>query len=171
MAYHIAFDSDPDAPALDETAVIGLVSNALALEQTADGAEVSVLFTDDAEVQALNRAYRGVDSPTDVLSFGLSGLAQPLDVEEAGASDGFVLPPDSGLQLGEVVVSYETAERQAAVHARTLAHELAHLVVHGVLHLLGHDHAEPEEERVMRAREDEVLTASGFPPGTAGWSH
>ncbi|MCL6432529.1 MAG: rRNA maturation RNase YbeY [Anaerolineae bacterium] len=59
--------------------------------------------------------------------------------------------------------------RQAAEHGRALDHELAHLVVHGVLHLLGHDHAEPEEEARMRAREDEVLHACGFPSGSAGW--
>ncbi|MFN8558196.1 MAG: rRNA maturation RNase YbeY [Dehalococcoidia bacterium] len=91
--------------------------------------------------------------------------------DESASSDSFVLPPDAGLPLGEVVVSLETAARQAAENGRDLRHELAHLVVHGVLHLLGHDHAEPAEELAMRAAEDAALAACGFPPGAAGWRY
>lgn len=127
----------------------------LVLEGITDGA-VSILVTDDETVHVLNRDYRGYDQPTDVLSFGLSGLAKPaLDDEEPSLD--FVLPPSAGRQLGEVVISYQTAERQAAEHGRTTDHELAHLLIHGILHLLGHDHFEPEEERAMRSREERLL--------------
>jgi probable rRNA maturation factor len=169
MAYTVGVEYEVETPELDAARVRALVERALALEGVPEGAEVSVVFTDDATVHELNRRYRGVDRPTDVLSFGLSELARPAEGEATPAP--FVLPPDVGLQLGEVVVSRDTALRQAGEHGRAPAHELAHLVVHGVLHLLGHDHAAPEEERRMRAREDEVLQACGFPPGTAGWSH
>lgn len=166
MRYDIRVTFEMPTPALDEGGVRSLVSCALAGEAAPSAAAVGVVFTDDATVHALNREYRGIDRPTDVLSFGLS--------EEAGSGGdagetAFALPPDSGVPLGEVVVSVETAHRQAAAHGRDLAHELAHLVVHGVLHLLGHDHAAPEEEARMRAREDAALAACGFPPGTAGW--
>lgn len=169
MTYVVSVECEVETPEIDVGRVRALVERALALEGVPDGAEVGVVFADDATVHELNRRYRGVDRPTDVLSFGLSDLARP--VEEGGVSSPFVLPPDMGLPLGEVIVSRDTALRQARAHGREPAHELAHLVVHGVLHLLGHDHAAPEEERRMRAREDEVLQACGFPPGTAGWSH
>lgn len=170
MSYDISISFDVPRTELDAGRITGLVARALATEGIEDGTAVSVVLTDDPTVHALNREYRGVDRPTDVLSFGLSARAQPAE-EDGAAPDDFVLPPAAGLQLGEVIVSVETAARQTAVHGRDPAHELAHLVVHGVLHLLGHDHAEPEEEAAMRAREDEVLTACGFPPGTAGWEH
>ncbi len=171
MAYSIDVECEQNPPGLDTDQVAALVSQALTLEGVEDGAAVSVLFTDDATVQQLNRDFRGVDQPTDVLSFGLSDFAQPVGGQPEGEDAAFVLPPDTTLQLGEVIVSQETAIRQAVQHQRAAAHELAHLVVHGVLHLLGHDHAEPEQERVMRQREDTVLHACGFPPGSAGWSH
>ncbi|MER3419275.1 MAG: rRNA maturation RNase YbeY [Chloroflexota bacterium] len=169
MPYVVTVDYEVETPELEEAHVSALVRHALALEGVPDGAEVGVVFTDDATVRDLNQRYRGVDRPTDVLSFGLSELARP--VGEAPTPTPFVLPPELGPQLGEVIVSRDTALRQARAHGRAPAHELAHLVVHGVLHLLGHDHAEPEEERRMRAREDEVLQACGFPPGSAGWNH
>lgn len=171
MTYEIAVSSEVDQPGLGEDALARLVGRALSMEGVAEGAAVSVVLTGDATVHELNRAYRGVDRPTDVLSFGLSEMALPSQEGPAPEADGFVLPPESGLQVGEVIVSQETAVRQAAAHGRALDHELAHLVVHGVLHLLGHDHAQPEQERVMRGREDAILTAEGFPPGTVGWSH
>lgn len=117
---------------------------------------LSVLVTSDDVVQGLNRDFRGYDEPTDVLSFGLSELAKPA-VDDAASSDGFILPPGAPLQLGEVVIAYPTAARQAAAHGRSVEHELAHLLIHGILHLLGYDHYDPEEERAMRAREDLTL--------------
>jgi probable rRNA maturation factor len=171
MSYDIDITREVEAPALDDARVVRLVSRALAVESVPDGAVVGVVFTDDATVHRLNREYRGVDRPTDVLSFGLSDLAVPAGEEAETDSDQFILPPASGEQLGDVIVSYDTAARQASEHGRAVEHELAHLIVHGTLHLLGHDHAEPAAERRMRAQEDEILTSRGFPPGTAGWSH
>lgn len=170
MSYTVTVTHDTEPVPLSEAAVVALVIDTLIAEAIEQGAELSVVFTDDATIHALNREFRGVDRPTDVLSFGLSSLAQPAGDDPAGPA-AFVLPPESGDQLGEVIVSVETAARQAAEHGRDIDHELAHLLVHGVLHLLGHDHAEPEEERAMRTREDQILVGRGLPPGTAGWSH
>lgn len=101
-----------------------------------DGREVSVLLTDDREIQALNLAYRGFDKPTDVLAFALD------------ESEGPQLDPS----LGDVVISVERAQTQAGSRGVSLDSELELLAVHGTLHLLGYDHAEPEEARVMRNR-------------------
>lgn len=107
-------------------------------------AELGILITSDALIHDLNRRYADEDKPTDVLSFSLR------EGEE------FVSPDDT-LRLGEVIISLDTAKRQAEDAGRALDAEVAHLLVHGILHLLGYDHAEPEEERAMQARERELL--------------
>lgn len=101
----------------------------------AEHREVALVFTDDAEIRALNRDFRGKDRPTDVLAFAL-------DEAEDGALGG---------ALGDVVVSVETAARQAEARRVDLDHELELLVVHGGLHLLGYDHDVPEAAKAMRA--------------------
>lgn len=108
-------------------------------------AELGVLVTGDEEVRELNRLYRDMDSTTDVLSFALT---------EGGD---FVAPPDGISHLGEVIISYPQAQRQAQEMGKGTSREVALLLVHGILHLLGHDHAEPDEERQMRARETALL--------------
>lgn len=128
-------------------------------------AEASVVLTTDAEVHELNLTWRGIDSPTDVLSFAL------MEAEDAAMHPGV---------LGDVIVSIDTAARQAADathaervwgepgHAWGLSEEVLFLVVHGFLHLLGHDHGEPDEEAVMRAEERRLFLAAmsedGAPP-------
>jgi probable rRNA maturation factor len=109
--------------------------------------QLGVVVTDDATVRELNRRYLGVDEPTDVLSFGLGGKGDRA----------FALPPGEAASLGEVIISYPMAVRQAEEQGHSVEAEVAHLLVHGVLHLLGYDHVEAEDERVMREREEEIL--------------
>ena len=111
--------------------------------------EVSLVFTDPETVQRLNRNYRGVDEPTDVLAFYM------LPQKEAESS--FVLPPDKILHLGEVIISYLRAREQAEEQGHSIERELALLIVHGILHLLGYNHEQAEEESQMRAREKKLL--------------
>lgn len=111
------------------------------------GGELSVLLVDDAAIAELNSAYRGRPQPTDVLSFS--------QLEGPGPATG---------QLGDVVISVETARRQARERRRPLEEEMATLLIHGVLHLLGHDHERGSAEaRRMFAREREVAAAIGLP--------
>lgn len=119
----------------------------LAAERPGEAVVTGVVITDEATVRELNRRYRGRDEPTDVLSFGLG--------DRADAS--FALPPDEPPHLGEVVISYPTAVRQAEEEGHSVEAELAHLLVHGVLHLLGYEHEESEDERIMREREEQIL--------------
>lgn len=112
-------------------------------------AEVSVLLTDDLTIHKMNREYRGMDKPTDVLSFALND----------STPDAPVAPPIKGMPslLGDVVISVDTALKQAQRHAVALETELALLAVHGVLHLLGYeDETEAGAERMHR-REEEIL--------------
>ena len=110
-------------------------------------AGLDVVLTDDAYVRSLNRDYREVDKPTDVLSFSL-------------ADPDALADPEAAVFLGEIYVSLDTALKQAKAARRTLAREVAHLVVHGTLHLLGHDHRTPAERRRMAALEARLLRAS-----------
>ncbi|MFQ5471285.1 MAG: rRNA maturation RNase YbeY [Dehalococcoidia bacterium] len=126
--------------------VVTLAERVLAAESV-DESELGILVTDDEQVRELNRKYAGEDEATDVLSFSL------LEGEE-------FVSPDGVTRLGEVIISYPTAERQASEAGHSVADEVSHLLVHGILHLLGYDHAEPDDEQKMRAREDELLGAS-----------
>ena len=106
-----------------------------------DDAEVSCLLCDDSFIHELNRTYRGKDKPTDVLSFSMN--------------EGEVLTGDRRL-LGDIVISLDTAERQAAELGRTTQEELISLAVHGLLHLLGYDHISRRDEKVMLAKSTEL---------------
>lgn len=129
-----------------------LVESSLRAGSFRGDAELSVSITDDDTVRKLNRQYRGVGQTTDVLSFALSESNSEDDLAV------FVMPPDGILHLGEVVISYPQAVKQASEHGRDLNEELAWLVVHGVLHLLGYDHKEPTTRREMRTVERRVLS-------------
>lgn len=108
--------------------------------------EVSVTIVDDEEIHQLNSEYRKVDRPTDVLSFALD------EGEEPKIVDG----PEEHL-LGDIVISAETAARQGEEFGHGLEREIIYLAVHGLLHLLGYDHMQEEEKKVMRAKEEEAL--------------
>jgi probable rRNA maturation factor len=122
----------------------------LELEHVAPEASLTVVLTDDKEIQALNRQFRGIDAPTDVLAFA---------EEEAGQV--FVDGSDDPPYLGDVIVSLPQARVQAAEHGHSTAQELRLLVAHGVLHLLGYDHAAPADEAAMWARQEEILRRVG----------
>jgi probable rRNA maturation factor len=111
------------------------------------GGEIAILFTDDAEMQTLNRHWRGKDKPTDVLSFPGDGpqiQGQPV-------------------HLGDVALGYETALRDAEAMGRPFEAHASHLLVHGFLHLLGYDHIEHEDARVMEPLEADILAGLGWP--------
>ncbi len=108
-------------------------------------AELAIVITGDATLRRLNRTYRGIDAPTDVLAFGSERV------------DGFVTPSSAVRYLGDVIISLPRAEAQARDVGHSVAAELRLLTVHGVLHLLGHDHAESEEKAAMWLAQGEIL--------------
>jgi probable rRNA maturation factor len=149
----------PFEAAVDLALIERAVRETLAAEGVTGPAEVSVLVSDDAALQALNRDYRGVDAPTDVLSFGDGG--------EAGGP-AFVAAPGAPRYLGDIAISWERVLAQAAEYGHTPARELAYLTTHGVLHLLGYDHERgPADAAAMRAREEAVMARLGLPRETA----
>ncbi len=142
------YEGEVDVPDLTR-----VVAATLAAEDQPD-AEITVVVTSDEAVQALNRQFRGEDSPTDVLSFPAQDL-EPGTTMAGGAS--FVSAPEAAAYLGDVIIALPFTRQQAAALGRSLADELRLLSVHGTLHLLGYDHAEPDEEAVMWARQDAIL--------------
>lgn len=120
---------------------------------TASGYELSLRLSDDAEIQQLNCQYRHQDKPTDVLSFAA------LEVNFPQADDLIAVIP---LYLGDIVISVETAQRQAQKQGHSLATELAWLAAHGLLHLLGWDHPDEESLTEMLKQQETLLSGVGL---------
>ena len=128
-----------------------VAAQALRSEDAGESSGVSLVIADDETLRGLNLEYRGLDEVTDVLAFSLEA-ADGVHPDET-----FPAAPEEAAHIGEIVISYPQAKRQAREARKPLRAELALLVVHGVLHLLGYDHAEPREEKVMWAKQDGVL--------------
>ncbi len=134
---------------VDEGWIRKIAQTVLMSEGAAPPYEVGLVFTNSDTVRQLNRDYRGLDEPTDVLAFYM--------LSQQGADEFFALPPDGVTRLGEVIISYPRAVEQAKEQGHSTERELALLVIHGILHLLDYDHEEPEEEAHMRTKERELL--------------
>lgn len=140
------------AASVDAALVERVVEQTLHAEQVAGPVEISILIADDAELHRLNQMYRGVDAPTDVLSFAEEDDDSP-----------FVRPPGAPRYLGDIAISWDRVVAQAAEYGHSRERELAFLAVHGILHLLGYDHERgPVDEANMRAREEAILSALGL---------
>lgn len=117
--------------------------------------EISLYFTDNEEIHRLNKEYRGIDRPTDVLSFAM---------DETVEGDAFMVPAeaDEPHLLGDIIISTEKADEQSEEYGHSKEREVLFLFSHGLLHLLGYDHQTPEEEAVMIGKQEAVLGALGF---------
>lgn len=127
-------------------------------ENLVPDAEISLTLVDDATIQELNSKYRGIDAPTDVLSFPQQEKSNDEPVPAAGA----------GVILGDVIIATETAVRQAQEYGHSLWREIGLLAVHGILHLLGYDHQTQEDLRDMEARQEKFLQQVGLSPAVPG---
>lgn len=117
-----------------------------------ENGEVSITLTNNEYIHELNKQYRGIDRPTDVLSFALNESEEP---EISGGMDVNI--------LGDLIISVERAEEQAADFGHSVRREMAFLTVHGMLHLLGYDHMEAEERAEMEAEQRFVMEKLGIP--------
>ncbi len=146
MTVHLRIDP-PFVSLVADEALRRAAEATLTQQRAPAGASLTLWLSDDATLHQWNRRFRGVDAPTDVLSF----------------PDGEVDPDTGAIYLGDVLISYPRAAAQAAAGGHAVADELTLLVVHGVLHLLGHDHATPEEKERMWTAQREILRSLGCP--------
>ena len=140
-----------------------------------EGIELDLSIVSNEEIQVLNRDYRGLDKPTDVLSFALTEVTSEFDVdfahldlteeaeetedlEETEFEDEEAIPQ----HLGDIIISYPRAQAQAPDYGHSLGRDLAFLAVHGFLHLNGYDHQTEEEAQEMVKIQEEVLTTYGL---------
>ncbi|MEZ0480508.1 rRNA maturation RNase YbeY [Planococcus sp. SSTMD024] len=121
-------------------------------EQTGE-AEVSVTFTDDESIRAINRDYREKDQPTDVISFSM---------EEQGEDEVAIIGETGPRLLGDIIISVERTQLQAEEYGHSFERELGFLAVHGFLHLLGYDHLNEQDEKEMFGRQEEILSSLGL---------
>ena len=136
--------SIPEALEADLTKAMNVVAE---LEALYPQTEVDITLVDDAAIHELNRTYRGIDRPTDVLSFALDEGEEEPEVDDDEIEH----------LLGDVIISAPTAVRQGEEYGHGLEREMTYLAVHGMLHLLGYDHMEEKDKLIMRKREEEVL--------------
>lgn len=146
-----------------EEIIRDVVLKALEAEGCPYEAEVSVVLTDNREIQALNREYRGIDAPTDVLSFPMLEFDTPSDFSQVEEHVEDCFNPETGeLILGDIILSVDKIREQAENYGHSQERELAFLVAHSMLHLCGYDHMEDEERREMENKQEKILKLGGY---------
>lgn len=140
-----------DSRLLDQLALV--VSAALKQEEFGGDPEVSIVLVDDGYIRELNMQYRNIDRPTDVLSFAMSESTcdEPVLNDAAEGCEEDI--------LGDIIISTETAARQAVEFGHSLEREMAYLTAHGMFHLLGCDHENEDGREIMREKEERLLAA------------
>ncbi|HIU77194.1 MAG TPA: rRNA maturation RNase YbeY [Candidatus Pelethocola excrementipullorum] len=136
-----------------------VITEVLDMEACPYESEVSLTLTDNTQIQRLNKEFRKMDRPTDVLSFPMVDFQNPADYDllEADGWEAYFNPESGELLLGDIVISVERATEQAEEFGHSLKREYAFLIAHSMLHLLGYDHMVPEEAKTMEERQEAVL--------------
>jgi probable rRNA maturation factor len=140
---------EPEAEAVIQRAI---AAAAEAVDADVGDTELAVMLTDDSGIRTLNRNWRGIDKPTNVLSFP---ALQPTAARRPG--------DDAPRMLGDIAIAYQTMRREADDEQKPFDHHLSHLAVHGFLHLVGYDHEGAHEAEAMEALEQEILAQLGIP--------
>ena len=163
MTVNIDYEREDRLDLTYETIIQEIVEEAVDYEDCPYEAEVNVLLTDNEGIRQINRQYRQIDSPTDVLSFPMADYDEPADfdrLEEQGAD--YFNPETGELLLGDIVISVDKVKEQARKYGHSESRELAFLVAHSMLHLFGYDHMEDEERKVMEGKQEEILERKGY---------
>ena len=143
-----AWQNEPDAEAVIQRAIAAAAATA---DADTGEAELAIMLTDDAGIRTLNSNWRGIDKPTNVLSFPA--------LQPSGGAE----PDDAPRMLGDIAIAYQTTRKEADDEQKPFEHHLSHLAVHGFLHLIGYDHEKDDDAEVMEALETEILAQLGIP--------
>ncbi|WP_315775811.1 MULTISPECIES: rRNA maturation RNase YbeY [unclassified Bradyrhizobium] len=147
----VAADCWQDQPDAEDVIHRAIVAAAETVDADVGDAEIAVMLTDDDGIRTLNSNWRGIDKPTNVLSFPALQPTGPRGEDDAPR------------MLGDIAIAYETMRREADEEQKPFAHHLSHLTVHGFLHLVGYDHETDDEAEEMEALEREILAHLGIP--------
>jgi probable rRNA maturation factor len=142
------WQNEPDAEAVIQRAIAAAAES---VDTDVGDAELAVMLTDDPGIRTLNSNWRGIDKPTNVLSFP---ALQP---------EGAPKPGDAPRMLGDIAIAYETTRREADAEGKPFEHHLSHLAIHGFLHLIGYDHENDADAEEMESLETEILQQLGIP--------
>ena len=149
-------------PELDNI-ITTVIEEAIDFQNCPYECEVNVSIVDNAYIHELNRESRGIDRPTDVLSFPMVDFELPGDLSVAEKNPEEYFNPDTGeLLLGDIIISLERAEAQAEEYGHSLKREIAFLTAHSMLHLFGYDHMSDEERIQMEEMQEEILERKGY---------
>ncbi len=151
-----------------DIAKIKQITNKLADKMQLPTIEIVVSFVTDNEICKLNKRFRLIDRPTDVLSFPQLEFCNPVVLGEAPEVKGFALP--GRLQLGDIVLAPDVALGNAESIGQGIDREICFLIVHGLLHLCGHDHMQPAEEKLMLDQQKKIFTELDLESGSAIWA-
>ena len=163
MTVNIDYESEDRLDLPYETIIQEIVEEAVDYEDCPYEAEVNVLLTDNEGIRQINRQYRQIDSPTDVLSFPMADYDEPADFDRLEEQGSDYFNPETGeLLLGDIVISVDKVKEQARKYCHSESRELAFLVAHSMLHLFGYDHMEDEERKVMEGKQEEILERKGY---------
>ncbi len=163
MTLNIEKEYDPELGIDYEKIALQVAEQILTEEKCPYEAEVSLLLTSNDEIHRLNLEYRGIDRPTDVLSFPQIEYETPSDFSRAEEHEAECFNPDTGeLFLGDIIISLDKVKEQAENYGHGTRREFAFLVAHSMLHLLGYDHMTEEEAADMEARQDLALRHLGI---------
>ena len=163
MTVTIERESDIPLPFSEQEVAEAVISETLDYEDCPYEVQVNIILTNNDEIQQINLEQRGIDAPTDVLSFPMIEYAYPSDftVLEADGMDNF--DPDSGeLILGDIVISVDKVLEQAEKYNHAVKREYAFLIAHSMLHLFGYDHMDELERENMELKQDEILNRLGI---------
>ncbi|MBW7459574.1 rRNA maturation RNase YbeY [Paenibacillus sepulcri] len=163
MSLRLEWNNEQNKVEIPE-AFLGRLEELLLLAGEAEGlteGEVTLSFVDDEEIHQLNRDYRGIDRPTDVLSFAMQEHTdEELDIIYDIEEEDVPLPLDG--MLGDIIISAERAKLQSLEYGHSLERELGFLFVHGFLHLIGYDHQDEASEAIMTKKQEDVLRQAGL---------
>ncbi len=163
MTINIEYETEKKLPVGYEKIIRDIIPAALDHEECPYEAEGNVMLTDNAAIREINRDYRQIDAPTDVLSFPMIEFETESDfghVEEA--VEDFFNPETGELILGDIIISVEKVMEQAEKYGHSRERELAFLVAHSMLHLCGYDHMDEGEREVMEQKQREILEEEGY---------
>ncbi len=146
-------DETEQVTAEQQEFVTNLLEFAAIQEKVKEGSEVSITFVDNERIHEINKEYRQKDAPTDVISFAM---------EEMGEGEIEIKGTDVPAVLGDIIISIDRTREQAEEYGHSYERELGFLAIHGFLHLLGYDHMNEEDEKVMFSRQKELLDQYGL---------